>query len=75
MNEPTVACLCGAKPDCMTCEGTGTAEAAHCGSCGQLTALDLLDAKDDGTGNFTILHCRACYGPGWLPATRLALQE
>ncbi|MBS4048338.1 MAG: hypothetical protein KG075_18475 [Alphaproteobacteria bacterium] len=38
-----------------------------CHGCGRTTPLDLLDAKDDGSGDFSILHCKACYGPGWLP--------
>jgi len=38
-----------------------------CHGCGTPTHIDLLDAKDDGTGDFTILECRKCYGPGWAP--------
>jgi hypothetical protein len=38
-----------------------------CDGCGTPTHIDLLDGKDDGTGNFTILECRKCYGPGWAP--------
>jgi hypothetical protein len=32
--------------------------------------LNLLDGKDDGTGDFNILACRDCYGPGWRPMRR-----
>jgi len=39
-----------------------------CSKCGEQTPAYLLDVKDDGTGNFTILECERCYGPGWLPA-------
>ena len=39
-----------------------------CHTCGTYHHIDLLDAKDDGTGNFTILQCRSCYGSGWAPA-------
>lgn len=42
-------------------------DADHCHECGRPTPLALLDAKDDGSGDFSILHCKACYGPGWLP--------
>lgn len=45
-----------------------TPELFPCDKCQTLTDINLLDAKDDGTGNFTILECRACYGPGWVPA-------
>lgn len=42
-----------------------------CRKCGRQTDIALLDAKDDGTGNFTLLECQRCYGEGWLPiATR-----
>jgi hypothetical protein len=42
-----------------------------CDKCGKPEHLELLDSKDDGSGNFTILQCVACYGPGWNPmATR-----
>ena len=40
----------------------------RCHKCGTPTHINLLDAKDDGTGNFTILECETCYGPGWEPA-------
>lgn len=36
-----------------------------CSKCGKIMPLDLLDAKDDGTGNYNILECQDCYGPGW----------
>lgn len=42
-----------------------------CTGCGRVENLDLLDGKDDGTGDFTLLECVACYGPGWLPAVSL----
>lgn len=38
-----------------------------CSTCKTPTHIDLLDAKDDGTGDYTILECRECYGPGWVP--------
>lgn len=41
---------------------------AKCAKCGELKHLDLLDSKDDGSGNFTILECQGCYGPSWVPA-------
>lgn len=37
-----------------------------CQSCGKEWHPLLIDAKDDGTGNFTILHGPCCYGPGYL---------
>lgn len=43
-------------------------ETITCMACGKPEHADLIDAKDEGTGNYTILHCIACYGPGWLPA-------
>lgn len=49
-------------------EEAGVAEVAACHKCGVETPIDELDAKDDGTGNFTILECPDCYGPGWTPA-------
>ena len=42
-------------------------DTAKCHKCGETMHIDLLDAKDDGTGNYTILECRECYGPGWVP--------
>ena len=42
--------------------------AAPCHKCGTPTDLNLLDMKDDGTGNWEIAECEACYGPGWKPA-------
>ena len=36
-------------------------------TCGRMTHLNLIDAKDNGTGNFEIFECRDCYGPGWMP--------
>jgi hypothetical protein len=36
-----------------------------CDRCGKPTPIELLDARDDGTGDFTIMQCRRCYGPGW----------
>ena len=44
-----------------------TGEQTACHKCGEQTEIDLLDSKDDGSGNFTILECRHCYGPGWSP--------
>jgi hypothetical protein len=41
-----------------------------CHGCGRPTHLNLLDGKDDGTGDFNILACRDCYGPGWRPMRR-----
>lgn len=37
-----------------------------CHSCGELTHINKLDGKDDGTGNYTLLECADCYGPGYL---------
>lgn len=42
-------------------------EKEPCHKCGTPTPLPLLDAKDDGTGDYNILECERCYGPGWLP--------
>lgn len=36
-----------------------------CDSCNITLPHYLIDGKDDGTGNYTILHCRKCYGSGW----------
>ena len=36
-----------------------------CDCCGLPTHLNDLDGKDDGTGNYTILECGDCYGPGY----------
>lgn len=45
--------------------GRDEAETAPCTSCGKITSLRELDGKDDGTGNFEILECSTCYGPGY----------
>ncbi len=45
----------------------GQKEIINCDKCGEPTPINLIDGKDDGTGNFTILECRSCYGPGWAP--------
>ncbi len=37
----------------------------RCDGCGVEEAAELVDAKDDGTGNFTVMQCIACYGPGY----------
>jgi hypothetical protein len=42
-------------------------EYLRCHACRRPTRADLIDAKDDGSGDFTVLHCRACYGDGWSP--------
>lgn len=42
-------------------------ETAACDKCGEETDINLLDAKDDGSGDYTILHCEKCYGPSWAP--------
>jgi hypothetical protein len=39
-----------------------------CSKCSAQVDVDLLDGKDDGTGNFNILECEVCYGPGWCPS-------
>lgn len=44
-------------------------DCATCDACGRVTDIDLLDAKDDGTGDFAVLACERCYGPDWEPAT------
>lgn len=36
-----------------------------CHKCGEMTHIEDLDGKDDGTGDFTILECGKCYGPGY----------
>lgn len=41
---------------------------ANCARCRRPTHIDLLDAKDGGDGDYTILECPACYGPGYVPA-------
>jgi hypothetical protein len=41
--------------------------ALNCHQCHQPTDARLIDGKDDGSGNYTILLCPDCYGPGWLP--------
>lgn len=46
-----------------------------CMACGASTHIHMLDAKDDGTGNFTILECEACYGPGWAPGPPITPKE
>jgi hypothetical protein len=51
----------------LTPDRSVTSSYLSCDACGTLTHIDLLDGKDDGTGNFTILECRKCYGPGWAP--------
>jgi hypothetical protein len=41
-----------------------------CSKCGQVEHVNLIDSKShDGTegGDFTILQCIACCGPGWAP--------
>lgn len=40
-------------------------ETQLCSKCGLPTHINDLDAKDDGTGNYTILECGDCYGPGY----------
>lgn len=42
----------------------------HCHKCMTPTDIDELDAKDDGTGSFTILECEKCYGAGWQPLNK-----
>ena len=42
-----------------------------CAACHKIVHIDALDAKDRGDGNFTILECETCYGPGWLPGPSL----
>lgn len=36
-----------------------------CHKCAERWPACLIDGKDDGTGDFTILQCPPCYGPGW----------
>lgn len=38
-----------------------------CDRCGTITHIDLLDGKDNGSGDYTILECQLCYGSGWAP--------
>ena len=51
--DPMHPCRCGA-------------DTFPCSACGKPTHIDLLDAKDDGTGNYVIFECEPCYGPGWV---------
>ena len=44
-----------------------TEDILYCHSCGKANHIHLIDAKDDGTGNYTILECQDCYGDGWSP--------
>lgn len=46
-----------------------------CSKCGKVWHLHLLDAKDDGTGNFEILEGPCCYGVGWTACTTVAGHE
>lgn len=43
-------------------------DAYPCDKCQKMTCLEDLDGKNDGTGNFTILECGDCYGPGYVSA-------
>ncbi|CCG43237.1 hypothetical protein [Magnetospirillum molischianum] len=45
------------------------ADKIACQKCGRKWHPHLIDAKDDGTGNFTILEGPCCYGPNWVPTT------
>ncbi len=38
---------------------------ARCHKCNLPTDIEMLDGKDDGSGNFETLECPGCYGPGW----------
>ena len=38
---------------------------AKCEDCKEDFPLKELDSQDDGTGNFTILKCKDCYGDGY----------
>lgn len=42
-------------------------EYLRCDGCGRLTRIDLIDGKDDGSGDFNILHCPNCYGAEYNP--------
>ena len=59
----------------MPARYNGKIEVLRCNACGKDENIDLIDTKDDGTGNFTILHCIACYGPYWAPATMCSLSQ
>ena len=48
------------KAGAIVCLGT-------CDKCGKQENINLLDSKDDGSGDFTILECIACYGSLWQP--------
>ncbi len=39
----------------------------RCHGCGREEDAHLIDVQDDGTGNFTVMKCVACYGPNWCP--------
>jgi hypothetical protein len=49
-------------------------ETLACGACGRIENIDLIDAKDDGTGDYVVFECIACYGEGWAPAVTGALR-
>lgn len=42
---------------------------ARCTKCNVLENINLLDGKDDGSGDFNLLECIRCYGPDWLPTS------
>lgn len=44
-----------------------TRDVFPCHTCKKPEHINLLDTKDDGTGNWTICECITCYGPGWNP--------
>ena len=43
-------------------------EFCNCTACNARTDIDLLDGKDDGSGDYNRIECPKCYGPGWVPA-------
>jgi hypothetical protein len=47
----------------------------QCHICGCHENIELLDARDDGTGQFELIECIACYGPGWLPTGGVEISE
>jgi hypothetical protein len=50
-------------------EESEMATSIPCDRCGRQWHPHLIDAKDRGDGQFTVLHGPCCYGQGWAPLT------
>ena len=50
-------------------------EVLRCDACGKDENIALIDAKDDGIGDFTRFECIACYGPDWEPMAMVYLSQ